>query len=133
LNGAVKKKEKELTMPAESEPGPAGVDLNNLYRQETYSDPGFGSIQMLRPVTADGDDDPARPPLFIGATQLMTPRGPLPIQCEIEAKTLREAAEKMPAALEKSVQEIITRAQEYERERAGGIVIPAPGSRITLP
>ena len=119
-------------MSAEDEQMP-GIDLNNLYRQETFSDPGFGSIQMLRPVTADGADDTARSPLFIGTAQLMTPQGPLPIQCEIEAKTLREAAEKMPAAIEKSVQAIIAHAQEYERERSSGIVVPTPGSRITLP
>lgn len=112
---------------------PAGVDLNNLYRQETYVDPGFGSIQALRPVTADGADDPSRPTLFVGSAQLMTPRGPLPVQAEIEAASLRDAAEKMPAAIEKAVEDLIQRAQELERERAGGIVIPPAGSRISLP
>lgn len=109
------------------------VDLGNLYRQETYSDPGFGTIQVLRPVTAEGADDPARPPLYVGTAQIMTPRGPLPVQAEIEAASLREAFEKLPEAVEKSVQDLVARAQEFERERAGGIVVPTPGSRITLP
>jgi len=35
-------------------------------------------------------------------TQLMSPNGPIPVQCLIEgAKTLQEAADKLPAAIEK--------------------------------
>jgi len=117
-------------------PGPEGlpaVDLGNLYRQETYSDPGFGSVQVLRPVTADGADDPSRPAQYVGSAQIMTARGPVPVQCDLEASSLREAFEKLPEATEKAIQELVARVQELERERAGGIVVPQPGSRLALP
>ena len=122
----------ETEIPPDGEE-PFRVDLGNLYRHETYSDPGFGSVQALRPVTPDGADDPSRPVLYAGSAQIMTPRGPLPVQCDIPASSLREAFERFPEAAERAIQDLVSRVQEMERERAGGIVVPPPGSRIALP
>lgn len=108
------------------------VDLNNLYRQETYTDLGFGSIQCLHPITADGTDDAGRAKVFMGSAQIMTPHGPIPVQCEINAVTLREACEAFPDAIKKSVQDLVQQAREFERERQGGIVIPR-GGKLELP
>ncbi len=108
------------------------VNLNNLYRSETYTDMGLGSIQCLWPVTADGADDSARTPLFMGSAQIMTPHGPIPVQCEIKAKTLRQACEAFPEAIKAGVEELLQQAREYERERQGGIVIPR-GGRLEMP
>lgn len=110
----------------------AQVDLNNLYRQETYTDLGLGTIQCLRPVTADGADDAARKPIFMGTAQIMTPHGPIPVQCEIPAGTLREACAAFPEAIQKAVDDLVRQAKEYERERQGGIVIPR-GGRLEMP
>ena len=55
----------------------------------------------------------------------MSPNGPIPVQCVIEgAKNLSEAAAKLPAAIEKSVQEMIAEAKEMQRQEASRIVLP---------
>lgn len=108
------------------------VNLDNLYRQETFTDLGMGTIQCLRPVTAEGADDPSRQPIFMGTAQIMTPGGVLPVQAEIEAGSLREACERFPDAVKQAVDDLVKQAREYERERAGGIVIPR-GGKLEMP
>ena len=108
------------------------VNLDNLYRQETYTDLGLGSIQCLRPVTADGADDAGRTPIFMGSAQIMTPHGPIPVQCEIKADSLRAACLAFPESIKQAVEELVQQARQYERERQGGIVIPR-GGKLELP
>ncbi|MCC8107680.1 MAG: hypothetical protein LIQ30_01260 [Planctomycetes bacterium] len=108
------------------------VNMENLYRSETFTDLGVGSIQVLRPVTPDGADDTARTLIFMGTAQIMTPHGAIPVQAEIKAATLREACNAFPEAINSAVEELIQQAREYERERAGGIVIPR-GGKLELP
>ena len=76
------------------------VDTENLYREETFSDLKVASIRRLTPVTTEGLDDPSRPTMFIGETTLMSARGPLPINCPIEATTLQEAFDAFPEAVQ---------------------------------
>lgn len=113
---------------------PAGekVNIDNLYRQETYTDLGFGTIQCLTPVTADGAPDASRKPIFMGTAQIMTGHGALPVQAEINAETLRAACEAFPAALKEAVNNLVEQAKQIERERQGGIVIPRDG-RLEMP
>lgn len=109
---------------------PAGegkVDLNNLYRQETFTDLGMGSIQCLSPITADGAPDASRPPIFMGTAQIMTPHGPIPVQTEIQADNLRAACAAFPQAIKDAVRDLVEQARQLERERQGGIVIPRGG------
>jgi len=55
----------------------------------------------------------------------MTPNGAIPVQCMIEgAKNLSEAAEKLPAAIEKTVQAMIAEAKELQRQESSRIVVP---------
>lgn len=108
------------------------VNLNNLYRQESYTDLGLGSIQCLRPVTADGVEDTSRTAIFMGTAQIMTPHGPIPVQCEIKANSLRAACEAFPEAIKAEVENLLQQARQYERERQGGIVIPR-GGKLELP
>lgn len=108
------------------------IDLANLYKQETVTDLGLGTIQCLNPITADGDPDPSRTPVFMGTAQIMTPHGAIPVQCEIKAGTLRAACEAFPQAIKQAVEELIQQAREIERERQGGIVIPR-GGKLELP
>ncbi|MDR1520345.1 MAG: hypothetical protein LBU23_09435 [Planctomycetota bacterium] len=112
--------------------GDGKIDTNNLYRQETYTDLGLGSIQCLLPITADGGPDAARQPIFMGSAQIMTPHGPIPVQCEIPAGNLRAACEAFPKAIEAAVNDLVREARQLERERQGGIVIPR-GGKIELP
>ena len=110
----------------------AKVDLANLYRQETYTDLGLGSIQCLHPITAEGVPDASRKSLFMGTAQIMTPHGPIPVQCEIPADNLRAACLAFPNAIRTAVNDLLREARQIERERQGGIVIPR-GGKIELP
>jgi len=108
------------------------MDLNNLYRQETYTDLGLGTIQCLTPVKVDGSVDSSRKPLFMGSAQIMTQHGPLPVQCDIEASDLKAACEAFPQAIREAVNNLVEQARQIERERQGGIVIPR-GGKLELP
>jgi len=101
------------------------INTSNLYREESFTDLTFVTIRRLTPIKIDGSPDESREAIFLGITQLMSPNGPIPVQCLIEgAKNLKEAAEKLPAAVEKTVQEMIAEAKEMQRQEASRIVVP---------
>ena len=101
------------------------IDPKNLYKEEAFTDLTFATIRRLTPVNLDGSPDDSRGPVFTGMTQLMSPNGPIPIQCLIEgAKTLSEAADKLPAAIEKTVQAMIAEAEEMRRQETSKIIVP---------
>jgi len=111
------------------------LDRDSLYREETYTDLKAGSIQALTPVKEDGSVDESRTPLFMGEAHLMSPQGPLPVRCEIDAKTLSEALDKFPEAVNVAVDRMIEQAREMQRQEAGRIVTPGNlggGSKIIL-
>ena len=68
------------------------MDAAELYREEIFTDRKVGSIRTLVPVKSDGSPDSARAIIYAGETQIMTHAGPLPINFEIEAASLGEAA-----------------------------------------
>ncbi len=114
------------------------VDVNNLYREETYSDLRAASIRVLTPVKVDGSIDLERPRHFIGDTQLMTQMGPIPVQFELEAESLQQAFEKFPEGVREAVERLNDRAKEMARDEASRIVVPgkmpgggAPGGGLT--
>ena len=109
-----------------------GLDSNNLFRQETFTDLKFGSIQRLTPVTLSGEVDPSRQAMFTGSASIMTPHGAIPVQCEIDAADLKTACELFPEAIKQAVNDLINRVQQVERERQSGIVIAKPG-QIEMP
>ena len=101
------------------------IDPDNLYREETFTDLTYATIRRLSPVKIDGTPDDSREPMFTGMAQLMSPNGPIPVQCLIEgAKTLPDAADKLPDAIEKAVQAMIAEAQEAQRQEESRIVMP---------
>ena len=100
-------------------------DAGNLYREETYTDLRAGSIRKLQPVTADGADDPSRAPVFTAVAQIMTPGGVLPLSGEIAgAKTLKEAVEAFPKAIQDALADLREEMEAIQRERASQIVVP---------
>jgi hypothetical protein len=107
--------------------GEISVDQDNLYREETFTDLKVASIRRLSPIKADGIDDAGRPILFIGETTLMSQRGPLPINCPIEATTLEEALEAFPQAVQLAVERLMEEAREMQRQEASRIVVPGQG------
>ena len=127
-----------------SEENPIGdlkADLDNLYREEAYTDLKVAQVRCLVPIKADGSPDDSRDKIFMGETTLMSPRGPLPIHCPIDgAKTLAEALEKFPEAVNAAVEKLIEEAKEIQRQEASRIVVPGvapaglqgPGGGIKL-
>lgn len=104
------------------------IDRTSLYREEIFTDRRAGTIRRLTPVTADGAPDAARPMLFSGQTQLLTPAGILPLAFDIEAKTLDEAIAKFPDAVKVALEQAIEEAREIRREAASRIVVPEVGA-----
>jgi hypothetical protein len=100
------------------------IDQDNLYHEETFSDLKVGWIRRLTPVRADGSRDNRRKPIFIGQTQLVSPQGPIPIQCEIPAKTLPDAISKFPEAMELTIKKVMERAMEMQRQAESRIITP---------
>lgn len=101
------------------------VDTSNLYREEIITDLRVASIRRLVPIRADGSDDPSREPMFTGQTTLMSAGGPVPVQCQIEATTLEDAAAKFPDAIQEAVERLVEEAREIQRREASRIVVPS--------
>lgn len=99
-------------------------DVQGLYREEVFTDRRAGTLRRMTPVLVDGSLDAARPVLYAGQTQLLTPGGVLPLGFEIEAKDLAEAIEKFPEAVKVALEEAIEEAREMRREAASRIVVP---------
>jgi hypothetical protein len=107
------------------------VDKNNLYREESITDLKIATIQRLTPINMDGSEDGGREPIFLGRTQLSTPQGPIPIQSKLEAKTLDEAMDIFPKAMEVETQKVVEsfkRMQEEQEKQK-----KADQSRIIVP
>ncbi len=99
-------------------------DVGNLYKEEAFTDLKVASIRQLTPIKPDGSRDDSRDVIFTGHTQLMSQMGPLPVQCEIEAKDLGEALEKFPDAVQVAVERMIEEAKEAQRQEMNKIVVP---------
>jgi hypothetical protein len=112
----------------------AVMDSSQLYLEETFTDRRVGTIRRLTPVTADGATDSARPVLYVGQAQIMTPMGALPISFDLEATSLSGAIAKFGDAAEQAVQQTMRELQELRREQASGLVIPdAAGAAMPNP
>jgi hypothetical protein len=105
----------------------ASMDATQIYREETFTDRRVGTIRRLTPVTVDGTPDAARPVIFVGQAQVMTPMGAVPISFELDAVTLNAAIEKFGAAAEQAVHQTMRELQEIRREQASSLVIPDAG------
>jgi hypothetical protein len=112
----------------------ATMDAAQVYREEVFTDRKVGTIRRLTPVTAEGTADAARPVIFVGQAQVMTPMGAVPISFELEAATLAAAVEKFGAAAEQAVLQTMRELQEMRREQASSLVIPdAAGGALPNP
>jgi hypothetical protein len=121
-------------MSSSTDGRPATMDSTQIYREETFTDRKVGTIRRLTPVTADGSTDSARPVLFVGQAQVMTPMGAVPISFELDADSLNAAIEKFGAAAEQAVHQTMRELQEIRREQASSLVIPdAAGGALPNP
>ena len=103
------------------------MDASALYREEIYTDRKIGTIRALVPVTTLGAADGGRPVVYTGEAQIMTQMGPLPINFEIEAKSLAEAVEGYAAAAKVAVERTVRELQDMRRQAASSIVLPGQG------
>lgn len=108
------------------------MDVNDLYREDVYSDRKVGTIRVTTPVKPDGSPDLARATLFVGQAQIMTPAGVLPLSFEIDAKTLAEACAKFADGARVAFEETMKELQEMRRQQASSIVIPDAGAASAL-
>jgi len=104
------------------------LDATQLYREELFTDRKAGSLRRLVPVLADGSPDPARPMLYSGQTQLLTPAGVLPLAFELDASSIEDACAKFPDAVKLAIEQAIEEAREMRREQASRIVVPEAGA-----
>jgi hypothetical protein len=100
------------------------VDPKSLYLEEIFTDRRVGTIRRLTPVNKDGERDQARPVLYQGETQVLTPAGALPIGFEIGAASLEEAAEKFGTLAKEAIERTVKELQELRRQAASQIVVP---------
>lgn len=112
------------------------VDVANLYREESFTDMKVATFRRLTPVKLDGTPDAARPTLFVGQTHVMTRAGPMPLEFDIQAQTLQEAADKFPGAVQEAMDEMVEEARRVQREQASSLIIPGgpvPPGKIQMP
>jgi hypothetical protein len=105
-----------------------GMDANELYREDLYTDRKVGTIRVMTPVNTDGSPDPARRVSYLGQAQIMTTAGMLPITFEIEAATLADAVTGFGPAAKVALEETVRELQDLRRQAASQIVIPEPGA-----
>jgi hypothetical protein len=117
------------------------MDAKGLYREETFTDRRVGTLQRLTPVTATGENDAARPVIYVGQTQVLTPAGALPLSFEVAATSLDEAVTKFGEMAKLALDRTMRRLEELRREQASSIIVPGaappggggvggPGGRI---
>jgi hypothetical protein len=119
-------------MPSAADNRQIQMDTSSIYLEETFTDRRVGTIKRMSPVTSNGAPDSARPVLYVGQAQIMTPMGALPLSFEIEADSLDAAIGKFGPAAELAVQQTMRELQEMRRESASSLVIPDAGSAAAL-
>ena len=100
------------------------MEAETLFKEEVFTDRRVGTIQRLTRVDANGDPVAGGEVIFIGQSQLMTRAGPLPLNFEIPAATLAEAAEKFGDGANQAMEDTVKRLEEMQREQASSIIVP---------
>jgi len=103
------------------------MDAAALYQEEVFTDRRVGAIRRLTPVKSDGSVDTARPVLFVGQAEIMTNMGPVPINFEIEGKSLDQAVAGFSAAAAVAIERTVQQIQEMRRQAASQLVVPQGG------
>ncbi len=104
------------------------MDPKALYREEVYTDRKVGTLRVMAPITAEGQEDPERPTLYLGQAQIVTPGGALPITFDIEASTLSEAVSKFSEGAQHALEDTIKEIEQMRRDEASSILIPGAGN-----
>jgi hypothetical protein len=108
------------------------MDVNELWREETFTDRKVGTIRVMTPIKSDGSADPSRQATYVGQAQIMTPAGVLPLSFEIPARNLAEACAGFSDGAKVAFEETMQELQEMRRQQASSIVIPDAGAAAAL-
>lgn len=100
------------------------VNTDSLYREEVYTDLNAVTLRRLLPVTAAGEPDLERDPIFLGEASIMTHLGPMPLSFPIQAASLEEACALFPQGVREAVEELDQRARENALDQSSRIVVP---------
>lgn len=103
------------------------LDIENLYREEMFTDHKVGTLRKMTPVTVEGEVDSSRDVLFVGQAQMMTPAGALPLNFEIEATSLADALGKFSSEAQACLERTLEELREMQRQQASSIVVPGQG------
>jgi len=93
------------------------VDKKNLYREEFVTDLKVVSIRKLIPIKSDGTEDESRTAIFVGHTQLMSPKGPVPLHAPLTANNLEEAIDAFPEAMKRAMSEMVERLDKMQQQK----------------
>jgi hypothetical protein len=113
-----------IAMADELDDTDIAMDGKTLYREETFTDRRVGTLQRLTPITATGEIDAARPVLYVGQTQVLTPAGALPLSFEVPATSLEDAVAKFGDLAKQALARTMRRLEELRREQASSIIVP---------
>jgi hypothetical protein len=116
-----------MAIRPEERSGDPAMDAKSLYREEIVTDRKIGTIRVLTPIKSDGSTDASRAVLYVGEAQLMTSVGALPINFDLEARSLEEAVGKFAGAAREAVERTMKDLQELRRQAASSIVVPQGG------
>lgn len=116
-----------MAADATQTPDSMEIDVDNLYREESFTDLRAANIKRLTPIDRNGEVETSRASQYTGDTTLMTQMGPIPVQFALEADSLSEAFEKFPQGVQEAIAQLQERAQEMAREDASRIVVPGGG------
>jgi hypothetical protein len=100
------------------------MDGAGLYREETFTDRRVGTLQRLTPITPSGATDTARPVLYVGQTQVLTPAGALPLSFEVPAESLEDAVAEFGEHAKQALARTMRLLEELRREQASSIIVP---------
>ena len=103
------------------------MDVAALYQEDMFTDRRVGAIRRLTPVTGDGTRRFQPPVLYIGQAEIMTNMGPVPINFEIEGKTLADAVAGFSPAAAAAIERTVQQIQEMRRQAASQLVVPSGG------
>jgi len=110
------------------------VDQANLYREELFTDLKVASVRRLTPVRANGAVDETRSPVFVGQSSVLTQAGPIPVDVPLDAKTLEEAWQLFPEALNRAIEQLVAEVDELRRRQSTGLIVPPSGaSKLVMP
>jgi hypothetical protein len=116
--------EEEPAMADELDDTDISMEVASLYREETFTDRRVGTLQRLTPITPSGATDNARPVLYVGQTQVLTPAGALPLSFEVPATSLEDAVAKFGEGAKQALARTMRRLEELRREQASSIIVP---------